>query len=77
MVANIVSGVWMNQRRQGTPVDYQPGYESSELLWGEEIHLKHANGVGTDGSVKDGIDAKFGDFGTNISILDKSQDEHG
>lgn len=55
----------MYQRGEGTSVDHQPGDERSKLLWRENIDFEHAQGMGTDWSVKDHIGTQF----RNCSVM--------
>jgi hypothetical protein len=60
MIPNIIPSIRMNQRTKRSPPDHQPTHKRAKLLRAEHIHLKHANWVRTDGSLKQRVDSQFG-----------------
>jgi hypothetical protein len=58
----VVDRVRVDEDRQGTTVDHQPGDEGTELLGREEVHFEHCHGVGADGGGPELVDAELGDW---------------
>jgi hypothetical protein len=69
MVSLLLIRVWMDERRQWSPIDDKPRNESTKLFRGEQIDLKHADGMRSQWSVPDLVNAEFRDLCHALMLL--------
>lgn len=62
VISNVIASVWMQQCRQGTPIDNQPRNEGTELSWREQIHFEHGNGMRAHWLVPYSVHAQLRDY---------------
>lgn len=67
VISNVITSVWMQQCRQGAPIDHQPWDESAKLSWRKEVDFEHGNGMRTDWLIPNSVYAQLGDCGGKIS----------
>ena len=82
----IISGIWVYQSTQRSPIDHEPGDESSKLCGSKDVDFKHSNGMWADGLVPDAVDAEFwelvpdtgpevaGEFTLGFVLLEEDQE---